>query len=159
MHKPYSAFFVGTPSNHEQSIIQDVQLFIDFHVVAANDVDVGRILQAVPDYVMLPLTYANKLALQLFHRLRKDGRTCMVVWGEQTLTAFSGRGYRWRQSVPKDVQGLEHLMEWGKWPMPVSRRMCPGHSQPATATRVGQKEKESFLGLRFAFPHTSLLNT
>ncbi len=137
MHKPYSAFFVGTPSDHEQSIIQGVRLLIDFQVVATSDIDVGQILRAMPDYVMLPLTYSDKLILQLFHQLRKDGRACVVVWGEQTLTAFSGRGYRWRQSVPKGVQGLEHLMEWGKWPMPVNRRIADHHFRVSVADLGG----------------------
>ena len=122
MHKPYSAFFVGTPTTEEQCLIQDTRLLVDFQVLTNTAPNHDQIIQAVPDYVMLPLTHADKLVLQLFHQLRNDGRTCVVVWAEQTLTAFSGRGYRWRQAAPKTLDGLEQLMAWGKWPLPVNYR-------------------------------------
>ncbi len=123
MHKPYSAFFVGDPSGHEQSIIQGNRLLVDFHVAAIDKTGIEEILKTAPDYVMLPLTFSNKLVLQFFHQLRMDGRTCVIVWENQTLTGFSGRGYRWRRSAPKTTDGLESLLEWGKWPMPVNRRI------------------------------------
>jgi hypothetical protein len=62
-----------------------------------------------------------------------------VVWGDQTLTAFSGRGYRWRRSAPKTFQGLESLLEWGKWPLPVNRRITSHHfgvSAPYTGASI-----------------------
>lgn len=123
MHKPYSAYFVGTPSSQEEALLQSTRLLVDFQVVANSDDGNRQILQALPDYVMLPLTCSDKLVLELFHQLREDGRTCVVVWGEQTLTAFSGKGYRWRKSAPKNLFGLERLMEWGKWPLPVNHRI------------------------------------
>ena len=122
MHKPYSAFFVGTPNTEEQRLIQDTRLLVDFQVLTNTAPKHDQIIQAVPDYVMLPITHADKLVLQLFHQLRNDGRTCVVVLAEQTLTAFSGRGYRWRQAAPKTLDGLEQLMAWGKWPLPVNYR-------------------------------------
>ncbi|MEI6181045.1 MAG: hypothetical protein WCP31_09840, partial [Chloroflexales bacterium] len=88
MHKPYVAFFVGTPTPQEQALLQSTQLLVDFEVVDKTEAATTQVLQTRPDYVMLPLTYADKLVLQLFHELRQDGRTCVVVWGEQTLTAF-----------------------------------------------------------------------
>ena len=122
MHKPYSAFFVGTPNTEEQRLIQDTRLLVDFQVLTNTAPNHDQIIQAVPDYVMLPITHADKLVLQLFHQLRNDGRTCVVVLAEQTLTAFSGRGYRWRQAAPKTLDGLEQLMAWGKWPLPINYR-------------------------------------
>ena len=122
MHKPYVAFFVGTPTPQEQALLQSTQLLVDFEVVAKTEAATTQVLQTRPDYVLLPFTYADKLVLQLFHALRQDGRTCVVVWGEQTLTAFSGRGYRWRQEAPKTLFGFEQLIQWGKWPLPVNYR-------------------------------------
>jgi hypothetical protein len=123
VHKPYSAFFVGIPTAEEQDIIQNSRLLVDFAIIANAEEGAKQILQIRPDYVMLPLTYSDRTVLHSFHCLRKDGRTCVIVWGEKTLTAFSGRGYRWRKSAPKTLAGLEGLMEWGKWPLPVNRRI------------------------------------
>ena len=122
MHKPYAAFFVGTPTSQEQALLQSTRLLVDFEVVDKTEAATTQMRQTCPDYVMLPLTYADKLVLQLFHELRQDGRTCVMVLGEQTLTAFSGRGYRWRQEAPKTLSGFERLIQWGKWPLPVNYR-------------------------------------
>ena len=135
VHKPYVAFFVGTPTPQEQALLQSTQLLVDFEVVAKTETATMQVRQTCPDYVMLPLTYADKLVLQLFHELRQDGRICVVVWGEQTLTAFSGRGYRWRREAPKTIFGFERLIEWGKWPLPVNyRRVGLVRHEMATAT-------------------------
>jgi hypothetical protein len=123
MHKPYSAFFIGTPTHQEQDMLQSTRLLVDFYVFARMTEGTEQIVNAVPDYVILPLTCSDKHALQLFHELRKDGRTCVIVLGDQTLTAFSGRGYRWRKSSSKTLSGFEQLLEWGKWPLPVNRRI------------------------------------
>ncbi len=135
MHKPYSAVFFGTPNQDEQGILDDTKLQVDFQVLANTSENAGQILQMALDFVMIPLTHSDKLVLQIFHQLREEGRTCVVVWGEQQLTGFSGRSYRWRKSAPKTVPGLERLLEWGKWPLPINRRMSEHFYKIATVTK------------------------
>ncbi len=131
--------FVGDPSLDDQAIFGHVRVLVDIQIVGNDRESCQHILEQHPDYVILPLTHSDTNILRLFHELRSDGHTCVIVWSEQTLTAFSGRGYRWRRSAERTSAGLDTLLVWGKWPLAMAYKhaqqplsyVAPSEKKPA----------------------------
>ncbi|NCC31020.1 MAG: hypothetical protein EOM24_03230 [Chloroflexia bacterium] len=119
MHKAYTAIFVGKPDAADLAMLQDVRVLVDIEVVVDSEQAYRSINDTNPDYVLLPVTLSDTHILRVFHELRTVGRTCVIVITEQTITAFNGRGYRWRRTASKTSDGLDSLLAWGKWPVAV----------------------------------------
>ncbi|MBP1467119.1 hypothetical protein EYB53_015505 [Candidatus Chloroploca sp. M-50] len=119
MHKAYTAIFVGKPDAADLAMLQDVRVLVDIEVVVDSEHAYRCINDSKPDYVLLPVTLSDTSILRIFHELRTTGRTCVIVITEQTITAFNGRGYRWRRTASKTSDGLDSLLAWGKWPVAV----------------------------------------
>ncbi|PDV96703.1 hypothetical protein [Candidatus Chloroploca asiatica] len=119
MHKAYTAIFVGKPDAADLVMLQDVRVLVDIEVVVNSEHAYRWINDNKPDYVLLPVTLSDTSILRIFHELRTTGRACVVVITEQTITAFNGRGYRWRRTASKTSEGLDALFAWGKWPVAV----------------------------------------
>ncbi|MBP1464709.1 hypothetical protein EYB53_003195 [Candidatus Chloroploca sp. M-50] len=119
IHSAYIAIFVGEISDENSSLLEAVRILVEFKIIEDSKEAYYQVTEKMPDYVILPLTHSDTHILRLFHELRMNGRTCVIVWGEENLTAFNGRGYRWRRSANKNAAGLDSLLVWGKWPLAV----------------------------------------
>lgn len=74
-----------------------------------------RLSVVFPHVVMFSRRHADAPALQLFRELRRRERVCVIVCLEQTLEAFTGKDYRYRNSASKDQEGLDALLRWAKY--------------------------------------------
>ncbi|PDV99840.1 hypothetical protein [Candidatus Chloroploca asiatica] len=119
MNSAYTAIFVGELSNDDRSLLEAVHVLVEFKIIENSKDAYYQVTEKMSDYVILPLSHSDTHILRLFHELRMNGRVCVIVWGEENLTAFNGRGYRWRRSANKNAAGLDSLLIWGKWPLAV----------------------------------------
>ena len=131
MHAPYTAYYVGTRDSEESALFEDLQLLVDVQCIEPSNA-YQAIVQNTPDYVLLP-NVGSTAMLRLFRLLQSQQRICVMVIEPTQISAFTGRGLKWRCTAPRTVRGLEALMSWAKWPLPINRKV----TRPLTLQATG----------------------
>lgn len=131
MHAPYTAYYVGNRESDDCALFEDLQLLVDVQFVDLSHA-YQTIIQTTPDYVILP-NVGSTAMLRLFRLLQSQQRICVMVIEAEQISAFTGRSLKWRCTAPRSVRGLEALMSWAKWPLPINRKI----SRPLTLQATG----------------------
>jgi hypothetical protein len=131
MHAPYTAYYVGDRESEEFALFDDLQLLVDVRCIELSNA-YQTIVQSTPDYVILP-NVGSTAMLRLFRLLQSQQRICVMVIEDQQISAFTGRSLKWRCTSPRTVRGLEALMSWAKWPLPINRKI----NRPLTLQATG----------------------
>lgn len=131
MHAPYTAYYVGTRESDNCALFEDLQLLVDVQFIDLSHA-YQTIIQMTPDYVILP-NVGSTAMLRLFRLLQSQQRICVMVIEEEQISAFTGRDLKWRCTAPRSVRGLEALMSWAKWPLPINRKI----NRPLTLQATG----------------------
>lgn len=131
MHAPYTAYYVGNRESDDCALFEDLQLLVDVQFVDLSHA-YQTIIQTTPDYVILP-NVGSTAMLRLFRLLQSQQRICVMVIETEQISAFTGRSLKWRCTAPRSVRGLEALMSWAKWPLPINRKI----SRPLTLQATG----------------------